>query len=59
MDHRRTANDIDPDENLKVSIPTDVGNAKIKDGSLPKILKAILDDLKPEAVYFTNSMAQR
>jgi hypothetical protein len=44
---------------MKVSIPTDVGNEKIKDGSLPKILKAILDDLKPEAVYFTEEYGSR
>jgi hypothetical protein len=35
---------------MKASIPTDVGNAKIKDGSLPKIIKTMLDDLKPDAV---------
>jgi hypothetical protein len=44
---------------MKVSIPTDIGNAKMKDGSLPKTLKAMLDDLKPDAVYFTEEYGSR
>lgn len=38
---------------LKFTIPTDKGNASIKDGSLPKKLQVILSELKPEAAYFT------
>ena len=38
---------------LKVTMPVAKGNARIKDGSLPKVIKGILDDLKPKAVYFT------
>jgi hypothetical protein len=42
---------------MKVSIPTERGNAAIKDGSLPKTIQAILADLKPEAAYFTTNEA--
>ena len=37
---------------LKVSIPVDKGNETIQDGSLPRMMQAILGDLKPEAAYF-------
>ncbi len=37
---------------LKISIPVEVGNARIKDGSLPKTIQAILAEQKPEAAYF-------
>ena len=39
---------------LKVSIPTEKGNAMVKDGSLVKLLEPILDEQKPEAAYFTD-----
>ena len=35
-------------------IPMDTGNAAIKDGSLPQTMQSILEDLKPEAAYFTD-----
>jgi hypothetical protein len=38
---------------MTASIPVDVGNAAISDGSLGATLKGILEDLKPEAAYFT------
>jgi hypothetical protein len=38
---------------LEVTIPTDRGNAVIRDGSLPATMQAILEELKPEAAYFT------
>jgi hypothetical protein len=38
----------------KIQIPVDVGNEKVKDGSLGKTLQAILMQQKPEAVYFTD-----
>lgn len=38
----------------KIQIPVDVGNAKVKDGSLGNTLQAILMQQKPEAVYFTD-----
>ena len=37
---------------LKITIPTEVGNRTIKDGSLPKLLEATMSKLKPEAAYF-------
>ena len=40
---------------MKVSIPTEKGNATIKDGSLPQTMHAILTDLKAEAAYFTTN----
>jgi hypothetical protein len=38
---------------LKVTIPVDRGNSAIENGSLPKTIESILNDLKPEAAYFT------
>jgi hypothetical protein len=37
---------------LRVSIPTDAGNAAAKAGTLGSTMEAILAPLKPEAVYF-------
>jgi len=37
---------------LKVQMPTEAGNAAIKDGSLPQILGSSLEALKAEAAYF-------
>jgi hypothetical protein len=39
---------------LKVTIPVETGNAAAKAGKLGATIKAILADLKPEAVYFTD-----
>jgi hypothetical protein len=44
---------------IKASIPVEKGNARITDGSLPKVIKEILDDLKPEAVCFTEVYGDR
>ena len=44
---------------LKVSIPTDVGNDRIADGSLPRTIESILNDIKPEAAYFTEEQGLR
>jgi hypothetical protein len=38
---------------LRASIPVESGNAAIKAGTLGPTIKRILDDLKPEAAYFT------
>ncbi len=35
-------------------IPTERGNAAARDGSLPDILQSVLEDLKPEAAYFSD-----
>jgi len=37
---------------LRVSIPTEAGNAAAKAGTLGSTIEAILAPLKPEAVYF-------
>ena len=37
---------------LKASIPTEAGNAGIRDGSMMESMGSILEDTKPEAVYF-------
>jgi len=44
---------------LKAEWPVEAGNAAIKDGSLPKTLQSILDDVKPEATYFLASNGKR
>lgn len=44
---------------LNVSIPHEDFNAAVRDGSAGLKLKRILDDLKPEAAYFTDQHGQR
>jgi len=44
---------------LKVNIPTESGNAAIRNGSLQSTIKGILDDLKPEAAYFVAENGKR
>jgi hypothetical protein len=44
---------------LKVTIPVESGNARIGDGTLPKTLESILNDLKPEAAYFCADKGER
>src|SRR5687768_7974879 len=44
---------------LKVNIPAEAGNAAAKAGNLGATIQSILADLKPEAVYFTDSNGQR
>ena len=44
---------------LKVNIPNDAGNAAARAGSLGKTIKAILEEQKPEAVYFSDDRGQR
>lgn len=44
---------------LKVNIPVETGNAAAKAGKLGSTIQAILADLKPEAVYFTDDHGQR
>ncbi len=42
-----------------VKFPHEKFNAAVKDGTAGKKIKRILDDLKPEAVYFTGYDGQR
>jgi hypothetical protein len=44
---------------LKFNIPVEAGNAAAKAGKLGSTIQAILADLKPEAVYFTDDKGQR
>jgi hypothetical protein len=44
---------------LHVKLPLDKFNAAVKDGTVGKKIKAILDDLKPEAAYFTEHEGRR
>ena len=44
---------------LKVSIPTEVGNDRIINGSLASTIQSILDDLHPEAAYFAEEHGAR
>ena len=37
---------------VKVSIPTAKGNALVRQGTLGSTIQKLLDELKPEAVYF-------
>jgi hypothetical protein len=44
---------------VKVSVPVEAGNAGIRDGSLPKRIKSILAEQKPEAAYFYEEDGKR
>ena len=44
---------------MKVEFPTEKANAGMKNGSMTKNIKAILDEQKPEAAYFTDSNGMR
>jgi hypothetical protein len=44
---------------LKITVPTEVGNRAIKDGSLAKVIEATTKKLKPEASYFLASHGHR
>ena len=37
---------------LKLTIPVEAGNNAIKNGTLPKAMQAMMQNLKPEAAYF-------
>ena len=39
---------------LTFRVPPEKGNEMIKDGTLPETLQTILEDLKPEAAYFSD-----
>jgi hypothetical protein len=44
---------------MKAQIPTENGNAAIKDGSLPQIVGKALESLHAEAAYFTSEEGMR
>ena len=44
---------------LKVNIPVEAGNSAAKAGKLGSTIQSILEELKPEAVYFLDDNGQR
>ena len=44
---------------MKVTIPTDTGNAAIQNGTLGPTIEKMLADLKPEATYFAVEGGER
>lgn len=44
---------------LKVNIPTPEGNEAMKAGAIPAKLQEILDEIKPEAAYFSEDDGER
>ena len=44
---------------MKISLPHETYNAAVKDGSAGSKTNAILDEVRPEAVYFTEFNGQR
>jgi len=44
---------------MKVSMPTEKGNERIKDPQFGKIMQEILSDVKAEAAYFTTVCGNR
>jgi hypothetical protein len=44
---------------MRVELPIGPFNAAVKDGSIGRKMKAILDDTKPEAAYFTEMNGHR
>jgi hypothetical protein len=44
---------------MKVSIPHEAFNAAVRDGSVEKKMNRILEETKPEAVYFTEQGGRR
>ena len=39
---------------LSFSVPTEKANAAIKEGTFPQTLQSIMEELQPEAAYFTD-----
>jgi hypothetical protein len=44
---------------MTVEMDTEAGNRGIKEGSLPKLMESLLDQLHPEAAYFTTHDGKR
>lgn len=44
---------------MKVSMPVEVGNAAVLNGTLGPAIQQILEDLKPEAAYFSDEDGKR
>ena len=39
---------------ISVRIPTEEANTTIKEGNFPQTIQSIMEELKPEAAYFTD-----
>ena len=44
---------------MKVSFPVEAGNKAVKDGTLPKTVMGFVEQMKPEACYFTTDGGKR
>jgi hypothetical protein len=44
---------------MRMTIPVEAGNASIADGTMPKTLDSLLEELKPEAAYFFAQNGER
>ena len=44
---------------MTVEMDTEASNRAIKDGSLPKLMESVLEQLHPEAAYFTSHDGHR
>jgi len=44
---------------MRMTIPVEAGNASIADGTMPKTLESLLEELKPEAAYFFAQNGER
>jgi hypothetical protein len=44
---------------LKVTIPVETGNAASKAGNLGSTIQSILEEIKPEAAYFSDDQGRR
>lgn len=44
---------------LKWSVPVEKGNAMVADGSMGRVLEAVMAKAKPEAAYFTAQNGKR
>jgi hypothetical protein len=44
---------------LKAEMATEAGNSAAQNGSLPRTIQSILDEVKPEAAYFLASNGKR
>lgn len=44
---------------MTITIPVEVGNRALKDGTLPATIGGLMEKLNPEAAYFTPSTGER
>jgi hypothetical protein len=44
---------------LTARLDTEISNQAVSDGTMPKLIEGLLEELKPESVYFTSSEGDR